>query len=122
MTEKDINRKGYIATKEQLENLKKLSEAMTGFEVAYGEELLVTSGLRTVQDQERINSSNPNSAHISGEAVDVSDPDNSIWGFIVGNLPILQSLGLYIENKTFPMRHVHFQIRKPRSGNRIFIP
>jgi hypothetical protein len=106
----------------QRKNLRVLAAKISELEEIYGQPFIVTSGFRSVEDQERINPSVKNSAHMSGEAVDISDPDSDIWGFLIDHLDEVVRLGLYLESKVYTRRWVHLQTRKPRSGNRIFIP
>lgn len=121
MTSSDINNQKYITTKEQLENLERLADAVSVIEDMMEKKFLVTSGLRSPQDQLRINPSVRNSAHQTGEAVDVFD-DSSIYGFCIDNVDILIRIGLYLECRTYTPRWVHFTIRPPKSGMRFFIP
>jgi hypothetical protein len=122
VTVSQINNEGYITTKEQEANLKRLAFVVTELEELMEKEFLVTSGLRTPQDQLRINPGKKNSAHLSGEAVDVSDVDGSIYGFCIDNVDILIHLGIYLECKPYTPRWTHIQIRAPKSGHRFFTP
>lgn len=109
-----------------LSNLDKLSFAMTMLEQAYmsdgGDEFIITSGYRTREEQKKINPTTINSAHIFGLACDVADIDKKIWDFCIDNLHAIAELDLYLEDKLYTQKHVHFQMRAPRSGKRIFIP
>lgn len=122
MKESDINNQKYITTKLQQEALEKLALAVSEIETLMDREFLVTSGLRTPQDQLRINPSIKNSSHMCGEAVDVSDVDGLIFGFCIDNVDILIRLGLYLECKTYTPRWCHLTIRPPKSGHRFFTP
>lgn len=122
MTSKDLNPSRYITTKEQQENLEKLANAVSELERLMGREFLITSGLRSPQDQLKINAPIKNSAHMTGEAVDVSDVDGSIYGYCIDNVDILIRLGLYLECRTWTPRWLHCQIRAPKSGSRFFQP
>ncbi len=122
MNPEDINNQKYICTQFQKEQLKKLADAVSELEALMDRTFLVTSGLRTPQDQLRINPSVKNSAHTTGSAVDISDVDGSVFGFCIDNVDILIRLGLYIECRTFTPRWLHAQIVAPRSGHRIFNP
>lgn len=122
MTAEDINNHGYDLSEYQEEALQKLAEAVSCLEDAMQRDFLITSGLRTFEDQLRINPKNPDSAHRTGEAVDVSDPDGSIYAFCVDNVPLLIELGIYLEDKAYTRRYVHLTIRPPKSGLRFYIP
>lgn len=122
ISKEDLNPKRYILTQFQSSNLDRLYNAISQLESAYGEDFVITSGVRSQIDQDRINPGAKNSAHISGEAVDVSDRDGMLWGWMMDNIPLLERLGLYLEDKSYTKSWVHFQIRMPRSKNRVFIP
>lgn len=119
---KDLNPKKYILTKEQETNALKLCAVLNELQSLCEMPFLVTSGIRSVQDQMRINPSVKNSAHMSGEAVDLSDVDGAIYGWCMDNMDVLIRLGIYLECKTYCPRWIHLQIRVPKSGRRIFIP
>lgn len=61
-----------------------------------------------------------NSAHKTGEAVDVYDPDNAIDGEL--NDFILTRFNLYREAPDWTKGWLHLTIRPPKSGKRSFIP
>lgn len=121
MTLKELNHKGYVLTKEQQANAEKLCEAVTKLQELCELPFLVTSGIRSMQDQMRINPSVKNSAHVSGEAVDISDVDGAIYAWCMDNLDELIRLGIYLECRTMTPRWTHITIRPPKSGRRIFI-
>jgi hypothetical protein len=126
ITVETLNPNRYHPTQDQLANLSKLAFAVSTIEYSYikqgGREFIVTSGLRSVADQERVNPSVRLSAHIEGLACDIADLDKKIWAFCVDNLEAIIELELYLEDKLWTPRHVHFQLRPPASGKRIFHP
>lgn len=122
ITKKELNPRGYILTEEQQKNLDLLFIAMNKIRAAYGRPMLVTSGVRSPQDQMRINPSHMKSAHLLAAACDINDPERDLWNWILLNLNTILSCGLYVENRTNQMRHCHFQIIRPKSGNIIFNP
>jgi hypothetical protein len=122
MTIEQINNHQLIATKEQIENMTGLAGLVTQLEQSFGKPFQVTSGLRTPQLQMQINPSIKKSAHLTGEAVDVSDSDGKIYDFCISNVDILIRLGLYLESRTYTPRWAHITCRAPASGNRFFIP
>jgi len=123
ITFKELNPKGHIVPKELLPNMSALWGAMNTLRFYYNEPMLVTSGYRTPIEQRRINPSAPNSAHTVFQAVDVYDPDKYLWNWCIENLEnYVIPLGLYLEEKLYTPKHVHFQTRAPSSGNRIFRP
>ena len=121
MTVKDLNPNQYITTEIQLQNLEKLAEAISGLEILMNREFYVTSGLRSMSDQMRINPAVLNSSHLHGSAVDLLDVDGSIDSWCVSNLDALIRLGLYLESPTETPRWSHLQITPPKSGRRVFL-
>ena len=120
MTVQDLNPHNYPTTPAQAENLSKLAAVISQIEYEMKRTFKVNSGLRSQEDQMRINPSVKNSAHMYGEAVDLNDPDGSIYGWCLDNVDLLIHWGLYIESKTFTPRWIHAQIRP--THNRFFIP
>lgn len=118
----ELNPRGYSLTNIQEDNLQKLCGAITALQDLCGLPFVVTSGVRSESDQMAINPSVKKSAHLTGEAVDISDVDGKIYDFCINNIDILIRLGIYLESRTFTPRWIHMQIRSPKSGNRIFIP
>ena len=66
------------------------------------------------------NTGGQGSAHRSGEAVDVYDPDNYLDNWL--NDEILERYGLYRENPSETPGWCHLQTRAPGSGRRTFNP
>lgn len=126
ITIETLNPHRYTPTSEQLSNLNKLAFAMSTVESAYithgGSDFIITSGLRSIADQQKINPTASKSAHLEGLACDVADLNKKIWFFCIDNLEAIIELGLYLEDKLYSPRHVHFQLRPPASGKRIFQP
>lgn len=112
------------------DNLLILLDKMTKLEEYYGEPLVVTSGLRTKEDQLRIykaknipeNKIPWGSQHLKGAAVDISDPSKELANWCHKNIDRLEELGLYCEDTSATLNWVHFQIYPPKSGNRFFKP
>jgi uncharacterized protein YcbK (DUF882 family) len=109
-----------------------LLEAVNRLRTAYGKAMLVSSGYRSMVEHLRIYNDKGivdiknipmKSAHLSGEAVDFSDPDNRLKNFINScTNEQLEVFGLYFEDFKHTSNWVHCQIRKPASGKRFFIP
>lgn len=62
------------------------------------------------------------SAHMSGQAADLHDPQGVIKDAIMANLSVLEEFDLYMENPQYTPTWCHLQIRPTKSGNRVFIP
>jgi uncharacterized protein YcbK (DUF882 family) len=109
------------------DNLAKFLKVMNIVRKAYGKPMLVTSGLRSMEHHlaiyRRLGLKAPlKSAHLQGLAVDIHDRDHQLWNWCLDNLALLEKLGLYLEDKSKTPTWVHFQLLKPRSGNRVFLP
>lgn len=91
--------------------------------------MIVTSGLRSIEDHKRIYREKGisedkipmGSRHLHGQACDISDPDGKLYDWCKANEVFLAEIELWMEIKDSEPR-VHFQIVPPKSGNRFFIP
>lgn len=122
ITEKELNPHNYLPTKEVESNLKTLLIRMNAVRNLYGKPMVVTSGLRTLIDQARINPSAPQSKHLLGQACDISDRDGELWAWVEKHLDEMAAIGLWFEDGTYTDGWVHFQTVPPKSGKRIFVP
>ncbi len=66
----------------------------------------------------------PNSKHMTGQAIDLYDPDEKLDNFLVSmeGSTILKELGLWMEHPSATKGWTHLQSLPPKSGNRIFFP
>lgn len=81
----------------------------------------VTSGIRTEQDQKRINPGAMKSNHLTGHAIDIYDPDLSLTKWIkTDGAKVAEELELYFEEGN--LNWVHAADLPPKSGHRWFIP
>ena len=108
--------------KSELTNMHRLLTALNAFRHIYGKPMTISSGWRPSVFNKAVPGAAVQSAHITGEACDFSDPDRSLGKFCMDNLELLGKLGLYLEDLAHTPTWVHLQIRKPRSGNRVFKP
>lgn len=118
----ELNPKKYSLSEEQAKNLEKLHSAINKIRTAYGKPMLVTSGVRSEEDQKRINPKAPKSNHLLGLACDIADKDGKLWNWLMVNLNLLEEAGLYLEHKSATPTWVHFQACPPKSGKRVFFP
>lgn len=102
---------------------------------AYGRPMTVTSGYRAKEDHIRIykelaikrgtkfdETKIPwGSQHLKASAVDISDPDGKLFEWTKQNEKLMESIGLWIEEKD-DQKRVHYQIYPPKSGKRFFKP
>lgn len=113
------------------QNLDELLKRINVIRAAWGKPMLVTSGYRSLQDHLRIYSQRGitdrsripmASQHLSGEAVDISDPNKELQAWVLQNVALLEQVGLWCESFDSTVNWAHFQIRPPKSGNRFFKP
>lgn len=117
--------------KETQDNLMDLLEKINKIRTLYGQIMVVTSGLRTPEDQVRIyeekgitdHSKIPmKSRHITGQAVDISDPHQKLQQWCLANIKKLEEIGLWCESFDATPNWTHFQCSPPASGSRFFKP
>lgn len=111
-------------------NLAILLERANKVREAWGKPMIVTSGLRSMEDHLRIyrqkGITDPakipmKSHHLYGEAVDISDPNLELTAWLKGDgAQLAEEIGLWFEEGN--ANWVHMQIVPPRSGNRWFLP
>jgi len=106
-----------IPTKHQ-QNLSELLKKINVIRAAYAKPLIVSSGYRTMQDHLRIYSAKGitdkskipmSSRHLSGEAVDIYDPNQELQKWCLENLELIESVGLFLEDFSYCKNWVHFQ-------------
>lgn len=88
----------------------------------------ITSGFRTTAHNTAVGGAK-NSAHCTGQAIDLLDSDKKIGEWCTTNIQVLMELGLYLESLSTTHRNgngahswVHLTTRRPRSGSIIFLP
>lgn len=116
----ELNPHSYSTDSTIQENLNSLLHRINLVRLAWGKPMTVTSGLRSMEDQLRINPGALKSKHLIGAAVDILDRDGSLKAWLIQNPKILEDSGLWCEANT--VGWVHFQVTPPKSGNRWFIP
>ena len=132
---KELNPHDYETNKIIDENLQTLFDRVIELQDAYGKEFIVTSGLRSDEKQAELIKQGKSTArlsnHLFGCAVDVLDSDGQIAEWVMLNLDACKRIGLWMESfesieklalKYGTRRWAHFQIKPPKSGNRVFIP
>lgn len=109
-------------TQEVSDNLDELLPVINQVRDAYGIPMTVTSGWRPPS----LNAITPGAAnhslHEQGLAVDILDTDGKLMEWVLENLQLMKDLGIYLEDFRYTPNWVHFGIRSPKSGHRIFVP
>lgn len=98
-----------------------LSERVSALLWDLGMGAKVSSGFRTSATNGAAGGAKK-SAHMSGEAVDLEDPQGTIANAIMAAPTLLEKHGLYMESPQHTKGWIHLTTRAPKSGNRIFIP
>ena len=113
------------------ENLTELCRRMNIIRTAYGKPMIITSGYRSLKhhleiyaakgitDQKKIPMM---SRHLIGYAADTLDRHQELQAWCLGNVPLLKSTGIWIEDFSATPTWVHMQIVPPASGKRFFKP
>jgi uncharacterized protein YcbK (DUF882 family) len=120
ITQQELNPHSYEVTHDQAGNLATLLFRINQVRREWGKPMIVTSGLRSKEDQERINPKATASKHLFGAACDIADPKGELMAWCRSNEQRLEQIGLWMEAGT--KGWVHFQIFPPRSGTRFFLP
>lgn len=85
---------------------------------------LVASGWRPPAVNSSTTGAAPNSKHMTGQALDVYDPEGDLddWLMTSEGQAALQALGLWMEHPGATKSWSHLQTVPPRSGRRVFWP
>ena len=123
---KELNSHGYPTNPEIDLNLKELLYKINLVRTAYSHPMIVTSGLRSIDQQNALvaagKSKASNSKHLFGQAVDILDTDHKLRDWVKDNLQLMETIGLWLEDFDSTPTWCHFQIVAPKSGNRVFKP
>ncbi len=100
--------------------LSRVAEIEPGVEAAQSPH--INSGWRPASYNAKVFGSAKNSLHITGQAIDIADPDGELDEFLFDNPHLLVEAGLWAEHPSATRRWSHLQNQAPRSGNRFFFP
>jgi uncharacterized protein YcbK (DUF882 family) len=122
----ELNPNEYKTNPSVEKNLKILFERLLELQAASELDFVITSGLRSDEKQAELIAQGKTNAvhskHLAGAAADIYDPDGKLKEFIMGNLRVLETIGLWAEHPDHTNGWVHVQMMPPKSGKRIFIP
>lgn len=85
---------------------------------------VVSSGWRPASVNANTPNAAPNSKHMTGQAIDLYDPDGDLdeWLLTADGQKVMTDLGLWHENPAATKGWAHVQSLPPRSGRRTFNP
>ncbi len=85
---------------------------------------LVASGWRPPEFNSKVPGAAPNSKHMTGQAIDIYDPDGDLddWLMTGAGQAALTALGLWMEHPSATKSWSHLQTIPPRSMRRVFYP
>lgn len=93
-----------------------------GLDIHPVNQTLISSGWRPPQINRQVNGAAANSKHMTGQAVDIYDPDGEIDDYLMDHPEALVALGLYLEHPSATKNWSHWQSVPPRSLKRVFYP
>jgi hypothetical protein len=85
---------------------------------------VVSSGWRPASINAATPNAAPNSKHMTGQAIDLYDPDGDLdeWLISADGQKVMADLGLWHEHPSATKGWAHVQSLPPRSGRRTFYP
>lgn len=86
------------------------------------EQRRVNSGWRPPSVNAATPGAAPRSKHMTGHAIDISDPEGDLDEWCMDHQDVLQTIGLWMENPACTKGWVHLQTVPPKSGKRVFFP
>jgi hypothetical protein len=123
---KELNPHGYPTNPAIDKNLAILHQRMNELRVIWAKPMIVTSGLRSDEQQMALIKEGKSKAiaskHLAGMACDIYDPEKELAKWCLANEDILRRIGLWCEHPDYTPRWMHFQVTPPKSGKRFFIP
>lgn len=105
-----------------IELLSKVNALLSDLELPEAQRPKVNSGWRPKFHNAIIPNAAPNSKHISGQAIDIADPEGALDDYLMAHPQRLLDHDLYMEHPLATKGWCHLQNVPPRSGNRVFIP
>lgn len=82
----------------------------------------VSSGWRPLAINKSTPNAAPRSKHLSGQAVDIYDPEGEIDQWCIDNLDKLTKVELWLEDPSQTKGWSHWQCVPPKSLKRVFLP
>ena len=103
-------------------NLINLLSKINALRIDFDKSMIVSSGYRSTEYNAKIGGAT-HSTHLTCEAIDIIDLDGALRRFCIANdNAMLKKYNLFMEHPAYTKGWCHLQIRKPHSGNTVFIP
>jgi hypothetical protein len=126
ITAKELNPHNYPTGPVLEKNLAILLERMNELRAIWAKPMIITSGLRSEEQQAQLIKQGKSTArvslHMAGAAADCLDKDGSLGKWCLENEATLAKIGLWCEHPSATHGWLHCQIMPPKSGKRFFIP
>lgn len=88
----------------------------------FGEERPITSGWRPPAVNGNTTGAAVKSKHMTGQAIDLADPDGDLDDWCLENQEMLQHFELWLEHPSATKGWCHLQSVPPKSQKRVFYP
>lgn len=105
-----------------LELLARVNALLAKIDMPEAQSPKVNSGWRPAHYNAIVPGAAPKSKHISGEAIDLADPEGALDNYLFDHRTLLSEHNLWLEHPLATKNWVHLQSVPPRSGNRVFFP
>ena len=123
---KELNPHGYPTNPVIDKNLAILLSRMNELRAIWGKPMIITSGLRSEEQQQEVIKAGKSTAraslHLAGAAADCLDKDGSLGKWCLENETVLKTIGIWCEHPSATKGWLHVQIMPPMSGKRFFLP
>lgn len=82
----------------------------------------IISGWRPPSVNAKMTNASRHSKHMTGQAIDLDDPDGELDQWCMDNLPELERFQLWLEHPATTKNWCHLQSVPPKSNRRVFYP
>lgn len=105
-----------------VELLRRVNLLLSGIDLPEAQQPTVVSGWRPESYNATVPGASLRSKHITGNAIDLSDPEGALDEYLFSHSNRLSEAGVYLEHPLATKGWTHLQSIPPRSGNVIFMP
>ena len=112
----------YRPLKATLAHAADLCAKLNRLQMYWQRQLVLSSGYRPPAINAKTAGAAKHSLHQICAAADIVDPEGKLGEYCLADLPMLEHIGLYLEDPSFTPTWCHLQLFAPRSGRRVFAP